>query len=215
MTDHYQTLGVARDATPEEIKAAYRRCSSTAHPDKEGGSVERMQAVNRANDVLSDPTRRAQYDRTGSDEPADSPGKMAAKLLDDAFGKALDTDAEPVLFTRKHITNTIQHLNEVQARTRRERNKLEKRSGRTRVKEGVRNVVQEMIDRRIAAKTVTINECDAALEACKIASALLDDYIADEEHTPPDTRTELQKAQQRFAEMAAPVQGYGAYGGPR
>lgn len=205
MTDLYATLGVQRDATPDEIKAAYRRCSSTAHPDREGGSVERMQQINRAYACLSDPAKRAAYDRTGSDEPNDSPSKMANQLVAEAFGKALDADMEPVLFTRKHITQTVQHLNEVKAKTTRERSKLEKRSGRTKVKEGARNLVQELIDRRIAAKTVTINECTAALEACDLASKILDDYIADPEHTPPDTRTELQKAQQRMADMMAQV----------
>lgn len=205
MTDHYQTLGVPRDSTPEQIKAAYRRCSSAAHPDKEGGSHERMQQVNRAYACLSDPAKRTAYDRTGSDEPADSPSKMAHKLLADIFGKAIDQDAEPILLARKHIAETRFHLAQVKEKTTRERSKLEKRSGRTKVKEGVRNIVQEMLDRRIAAKTVTINECTDALEACDIASNVLDDYIADPEHNPPDLRTELQKQQQRMAEMMQAV----------
>lgn len=64
--NHYETLGVARDATPEQIKAAYRKASKKAHPDK-GGSDEAMAAVNQAHDVLSDPERRKHYDRTGQD----------------------------------------------------------------------------------------------------------------------------------------------------
>jgi DnaJ-class molecular chaperone len=195
----YDALGIDKDATPDQIRAAYRRCSSTAHPDKEGGSHERMQQINRAYACLSDPAKRAAYDRTGSDEPADSPTKMAQKILADAFNAALDADAEPVSFTNKRIAETRFHLAQVKEKTTREVAKLAKRSGRTRVREGARNIVQELIDRRISAKTVTINECEAALEACKIASTVLDDYIADPEHTPPDTRTELQKNQQRFA----------------
>jgi curved DNA-binding protein CbpA len=201
MTDLYFILGLARDATPDEIKAAYRRCSSTAHPDKEGGSNERMQAVNRAYACLSDPAKRAAYDRSGSDEPSDSPSKKAEKILADAFNKALDTDAEPVKHCRAHISQTIVHLSEVKAKTEREMAKLAKRSGRTKTKEGVRNLVQEFIDRRLTAKSVTVNECTAALEACAIAGTLLDDYIADPEHTPPDTRTDLQRQQQRMADQ--------------
>jgi hypothetical protein len=215
MTDLYATLGVPRDATPEDIKAAYRRCSSTAHPDREGGSTERMAAVNRAYACLSDPAKRAAYDRTGSDEPADSPTKMANQLVADAFGKALDADQEPIQFTRKHIAETLFHLAQVKEKTTREVAKLTKRSGRTKVKEGVRNIVQELIDRRISAKNVTINECEAALEACGIASTVLDDYTADPEHTPPDTRTELQKQQQRMAEMMVNATPTGAYWMPR
>lgn len=47
MSDHYATLGVPRDASAEDIKRAYRRKSSKAHPDK-GGSQQAMQRVNAA-----------------------------------------------------------------------------------------------------------------------------------------------------------------------
>lgn len=60
---HYDTLGIKRTATGDEIKAAYRREASAAHPDK-GGTDERMQAVNLAYQVLSDGALKAQYDAT-------------------------------------------------------------------------------------------------------------------------------------------------------
>lgn len=60
---HYDTLGIQRTATGDEIKAAYRREASAAHPDK-GGTDERMQAVNLAYQVLSDGALKAQYDAT-------------------------------------------------------------------------------------------------------------------------------------------------------
>ena len=40
MTDHYQTLGVAKNATPDEIKKAYRRLAAIHHPDKGGDTAE-------------------------------------------------------------------------------------------------------------------------------------------------------------------------------
>ncbi len=61
MTDHYATLGVARDADAETIKAAYKRASLAAHPDR-GDSHETMAAVNQAYAILSDPQLRAEYD---------------------------------------------------------------------------------------------------------------------------------------------------------
>lgn len=59
--DHYSTLGVARDASPDDIKRAYRKMASAHHPDK-GGDKAKFQQVQAAYDTLSDPGRRQQYD---------------------------------------------------------------------------------------------------------------------------------------------------------
>ena len=58
---HYETLGIARTASPEEIKRAYRKLASQYHPDK-GGDTAKFQEIEEAYRVLSDPEKRAQYD---------------------------------------------------------------------------------------------------------------------------------------------------------
>lgn len=65
--DYYQTLGVARDAPAEAVKKAYRRLARKYHPDvsKEADAEKRMKEVNEAYAVLSDPGKRAAYDRLG------------------------------------------------------------------------------------------------------------------------------------------------------
>jgi curved DNA-binding protein CbpA len=67
--DLYQILGVGRAAAQVEIQKAYRRKAKNSHPDA-GGSVEAFGQLSDAYTVLSDPERRARYDRTGEiDQP--------------------------------------------------------------------------------------------------------------------------------------------------
>jgi curved DNA-binding protein len=62
MSDYYNILGVNRDASPDDIKRAYRKLASHNHPDK-GGDTKRFQEIQVAYDTLSDPQKRSEYDR--------------------------------------------------------------------------------------------------------------------------------------------------------
>ena len=74
MPDHYQTLGVARDADDAAIKKAYRKEALKWHPDKNPENKEaaekRFKAIAQAFKVLSDPNERAHYDRYGEERQA-------------------------------------------------------------------------------------------------------------------------------------------------
>ncbi|MGO4691162.1 molecular chaperone DnaJ [Glaciibacter sp. 2TAF33] len=67
MADHYEVLGVSRDASIDEIKKAYRRLARELHPDvnPSADASERFKTVTHAYDVLSNPTQRQQYDLGG------------------------------------------------------------------------------------------------------------------------------------------------------
>jgi len=67
-TDLYEVLGLTRDATPEEIKKAYRKMALKHHPDKnrdDPEATEKFKAINHANAILSDPNKKEIYDRYG------------------------------------------------------------------------------------------------------------------------------------------------------
>jgi len=70
--DYYQTLGVEKSSTQEEIKKAFRKLARQYHPDtvqdegKRAESEEKIREINEAYEVLGDPTKRAKYDELGA-----------------------------------------------------------------------------------------------------------------------------------------------------
>lgn len=70
MADHYATLGVSRDASPEEIKRVYRKLARELHPDAnrdDPAAEERFKSITHAYEVLSDPPKRQRYDTFGDE----------------------------------------------------------------------------------------------------------------------------------------------------
>lgn len=65
MVDYYKVLGVDKNFSDDEIKKAYRELAHKYHPDKTGGDEAKFKEINEAYQVLSDKTKRAQYDQFG------------------------------------------------------------------------------------------------------------------------------------------------------
>lgn len=65
MDDYYKILGVSKNSSAEEIKAAYRKLAHKYHPDKSGGDEKKFKEINEAYQVLSNAEKRSQYDRFG------------------------------------------------------------------------------------------------------------------------------------------------------
>lgn len=89
--DHYDVLGIDRNASPEEIKKAYRRLARELHPDvnPSADAAERFKQVTHAYDVLSDPHERQQYD-LGASNPFGAGGQSFGfgDIFESFFGAA-------------------------------------------------------------------------------------------------------------------------------
>jgi molecular chaperone DnaJ len=93
VSDYYEILGVARDATPEEIKKAYRKLARQLHPDVNSGAdaEDQFKEVSRAYDVLSNPERRQMYDMGGDPSASGGgfgPGFGFSDIFETFFGAA-------------------------------------------------------------------------------------------------------------------------------
>lgn len=139
MSDHYETLGVPRDASPATIKAAYRRLASGLHPDRsrpeERAACEaRMAEVNRAYHVLGDPERREHYDRTGSDSARPDIDSAALARLRSIFDTYLSQDQEHhgdlVAMFRNAVSGHILQQRQAIASAEGKIGQLERRRGR-------------------------------------------------------------------------------------
>lgn len=88
VADHYEVLGVGRDASADEIKKAYRRLARQLHPDVNPGpdAAERFKDVTHAYDVLSDPRQRQEYDFGGSSAGGGAQGFGFGDIFDSFFG---------------------------------------------------------------------------------------------------------------------------------
>lgn len=95
--DYYSVLGVAKTASPDEIKKAYRKLAMEHHPDK-GGDITKFQEINSAYETLGDATRRAAYDNPApqfSSHPGGFSFDAGAFDLNDLFGQVFGRGGNP------------------------------------------------------------------------------------------------------------------------
>src|SRR5690554_6636832 len=90
--DYYKVLDISKNATADEIKKAYRKLARKYHPDRNPNDKEaqrKFQEVNEANEVLSDPEKRAKYDKYGKDwKHADAYESAGGPFSGSGYGQA-------------------------------------------------------------------------------------------------------------------------------
>ena len=80
MNNPYSTLGVAKGATADTIKRAYKEKAKEHHPDR-GGDANKFAEISNAYDILKDPSKRAYYDHTGSTDQQRAAGASLPNRL--------------------------------------------------------------------------------------------------------------------------------------
>ncbi|GAA3584596.1 molecular chaperone DnaJ [Klugiella xanthotipulae] len=97
MADHYDVLGVSREATPDEIKKAYRKLARELHPDvnPDPAAAEKFKDVTHAYDVLSDPQQRQQYDLGGGPGGAGGNFTGFGDIFETFFGGGFSGNSGP------------------------------------------------------------------------------------------------------------------------
>jgi molecular chaperone DnaJ len=88
--DYYEILGIAKSASPEDIKKAYRKVAIQYHPDKNPGdkaAEEKFKEAAEAYEVLSDADKRAQYDRFGHSRPGQGGFSGHTMNMEDIFSQ--------------------------------------------------------------------------------------------------------------------------------
>lgn len=176
----YQILGVSIDANAEEIRAAYRKIRSSAHPDKQG-DASMFVKIQQAYEILSDEKRKAQYDATGNINTM--PELVAETTLLQLICQIidqLDPDTQDLLaIARQQINAQIaQHNNNLKG-LEKGISKREKAIKRLTKKGGGNNFISAALENQIVSTRKQIAEIKITIEHTKEVLALLDDFSYD------------------------------------
>lgn len=191
--DLYELLGVQRDATADEIHAAFRKLSKLHHPDK-GGDPEEFRLMKLADEVLTDPERRARYDTTGDTGDNGSPDQIKADALAtlaQVLGMAIEAPV-PMFGGEPDIVKTMRDillakkLEIVSDKSRFGSKvvKLQKIKNKITVKSG-ENHLAAVLQSQIEHLNNNITQAERAIEIAKVALKDLERYMFEVDKAPP------------------------------
>ena len=193
MTDRnpYQILGVDPKAAPEDIKKAYRKLANTHHPDKEGGDHDRMQDIQWAYDILSDPERRERWDLgQGDGQPAPIEAEALHAIaqffnewidqiaMNDAYA-AHSANRDPLMHLANRFNNRMAEIQNDTRKFRAKLKKVEKLLGKFSTKGEQVNVFQNRLKEIQKQMQSSIASAERAVEVGTSAIKILDEFTFD------------------------------------
>lgn len=206
MTDLYETLGVERTATTENIRAAFRNKAKQAHPDA-GGSPEEFHAISQAAAVLTAPRKRARYDATGDSTDKASNDHAAAmniitSMVEQILGQINDDLIVDDLVEKMRIAarEREQNIRNDIEGMKRNTLRLSKFAMRFKRKSGD-NALRAMIEYKISGITRAMEDAEIALRHAGMAVDILKDYSF-EVDARPQMQTGTNAANALYGQMA-------------
>jgi curved DNA-binding protein CbpA len=176
----YQELGVLSTASQEELRHNYRIYAQKYHPDKEGGDEERFKRIKLAYEVLSDPIRRQEYDRTGKFSAEFTIRNEALERLSNMINHYVpDLNSEiddPILKMKSDINQTTQTvIDQIETCKRHIRNSkitYEKLWIKSKGENILKNFVENLIKRR----ETDLSNLARQMIVFKLMLEILEDY---------------------------------------
>lgn len=156
------------------IKAAYRKASTKAHPDKPGGSVDKFARVKFAYDVLSDPERRARYDATGEADPSE-PDITRARAMENIAGvlfQLIDTGVDDSMLGPNIIENlkiNTKNCGEQIAKGKKAVATLERLAGKIKRKDGTTSEIGITLTTALSSNRSKLLRAEKELVGLKMA----------------------------------------------
>lgn len=178
MTDHYETLGVQRSASEDEIRQAFRRRAKDAHPDREGGDTDTMANLNRAYATLTDQRSRARYDQTGADPKTESLEQRAMAELRKLLGLIADQveDGDLCALMVHHLLQAKVNLTNARNAASNKLRKYARLRKRIARKGGNENLFDCVFAEKITNAERDLAQTSEGLEELEAAMKILADY---------------------------------------
>jgi curved DNA-binding protein CbpA len=223
LQDLYAVLGVSKEATPEEIKQAYRQAALKYHPDRTNGDPDLakvFQAVQHAYDILSDEQKRRYYDETGKIRPSEQQLQAEAQdVLDsniisciDALVESQDPNAErinPIQEVRNKLSMDIRNAQHNLQLLRKSIKSYEKMAQRMKSKKNPefdKSPVGILISSKVDNLKDSIDKVQNAIEIHSLALKMIDDYSYELESMVPGSVVIDPFAAHAMAQQQAAVQ---------
>lgn len=195
--DPYAILGLPKDASPEDVRKAYREKAKDSHPDT-GGNAKEFAIVKLAHDVLSDPDRRRKFDETGeiNETEPNTIDAQAMSLLAGAINGIIDGQHGQDPMTVDWVKVISGNLkDEIKAGEQKRKDlegqlkKCEKVASKfKRKKKSEPNMVTLLMQQRIDHIKAMFKEIDKQISVFKRAIEMIEDYTFDADKPPETTR---------------------------